>query len=85
MLEARSIRVIRRQLIIGYIIAEIQSGHFGSGRTGSIAPVLQLVVIDIGHVSDRIAVVVICSIIGIIDGDEGSLTFLPALFLLPVV
>ena len=71
MLEAQSIRIICYQLIIDYIIAEVHSGHFGRGQAGAVAAVLQLVVVDIGYVSDRITVV-IGGIVGVIDSDKGG-------------
>ena len=60
-LEAQGIGIIRDQLIICHVIVQIQTGHLGGGEGGAVAPVLQLVVIDVGHV-----IILVCAVV---DGD----------------
>ena len=42
----------------------------GGGEGGAVAPVLQLVVVDVGHVPDVLVVLVVRGVVGVIDGDE---------------
>ena len=72
MLETEGIGVIRHQLIIGNVIAEVQASHLSGRKGGAVAPVLKLIVIDVGNVSDFLFVIDICGIVGIIDCDEGG-------------
>ena len=69
MLEAQRVGIIRHQLIVFDIIAEIHSGHLSRRQTGAVPPILQLVVVDVGHVPYLLVVVYSC-IVGIIDRDE---------------
>ena len=69
-LKAQGIRVIRDQLIIGHVIVQVQTGHFGGREGGAVAAVLQLVVVDVGHVPDFL-IVIVGGVISIVDGDEG--------------
>ena len=70
-LEAQGIGVIRYQLVIDHVIAEDHSGHFVSAQGGAVAPVRQLVVIDVGYVT-VLFVMVDGIIIGVIDRHEGG-------------
>ena len=72
MLETEGIGVIRHQLIIGNVIAEVQASHLSGRKGGAVAPVLKFIVIDVGNVSDFLFVIDICGIVGIIDCDEGG-------------
>ena len=47
MLEAEGIGVIRHQLIINNVIAEIQASHLSGREGGAVAPVLEFIVIDL--------------------------------------
>ena len=71
-LEAQGIRVIRDQLVVCHVIVQVQTGHFGGREGGAVAAVLQLVVIDVGHVPDVAVILVVRGIIGVIDGDKGG-------------
>ena len=66
-LEAQRVGIIRHQLIVFDIIAEIHSGHLSRRQTGAVPPILQLVVVDVGHVPYM--VVIDCVIIGVVDRD----------------
>ena len=70
MLEAECVRVVRDLDVIGYIIAEVQPGHLRSGEGGAVAPIFQLVVVDVGNIPDLFIVDGI--VVGVIDGDEGG-------------
>lgn len=69
-LETEGIRVVCDQLIIRHVISQIQTGDLGSREGGAVAPVLQLVVVDVGDVADVLIVLVIGGIVGIIDGNK---------------
>ena len=71
-LEAEGVGVIRDQLVICRVIPHIQSRHLRGGEGGAVAPVLELVVIDVRHVPYVLVVFVIRSVIGIVDRDEGG-------------
>jgi hypothetical protein len=70
-LEAQGIGIIRDQLVICHVIVQVQTGHLRGGEGGAVAPVLQLVVVDVGHVPDVLVVLVVRGVVGVIDGDEG--------------
>ena len=70
MLEAQGIRIVRHKLIIRNIVVDIQSADFDRGQGGAVAAILQLVVVDVGHVSDFF-IIVNSVVVGIVDGDEG--------------
>lgn len=69
-LEAQSVGIIRHQLVVVRFIADIQTGHLRGGQGRAVAAVLQLVIVNVGYVSDLL-VVDISGVIGIVDGDEG--------------
>ena len=71
-LEAQGIGIIRDQLVICHVIVQIQTGHLGGGEGGAVAPVLQLVVVDVGHVPDVLVVLVVRGVVGVIDGNKGG-------------
>ncbi len=71
MLEAKGIGIIRHQLVIGDIIAKIDPSDFGSGQSGTVPAVCQLVVIDIGDISNLL-IIDIGRVISVIDGNEGG-------------
>ena len=71
-LEAQGIRIIRDQLVICHVIVQVQAGHLGGGEGGAVAPVLQLVVVDVGHVPDVLVVLVVRGVVGVIDGNKGG-------------
>ena len=70
MLEAERVRVVRDLDVIGYIIAEVQPGYLRSGEGGAVAPIFQLVVVDVGNIPDLFIVDGV--VVGVIDGDEGG-------------
>lgn len=71
-LEAQGIGIIRDQLVICHVVVQIQTGHLGGGEGGAVAPVLQLVVVDVGHVPDVLVVLVVRGVVGVIDGNKGG-------------
>lgn len=70
MLEAQGVGIVRYQLVIDHVIAEDHSGHFVSAQGGAVAPVRQLVVVDVGYVT-VLFIMVDGIIIGVIDRHEG--------------
>ena len=71
MLETQGIRIVRYKLVVGHIIPQIHSGHFGSGQGRTIATVLELIIVDVGHIP-HLLIIDIGGIVGIVDGDEGG-------------
>ena len=70
MLETQSVGVIRHQLIVFHIVAEVYPGYFCGGQSGAVAAIFQFVVVDVGHVS-RLFIIIDGIVIGIIDRDKG--------------
>ena len=70
-LEAQGIGIVRYKLVVGHIISQVQTGHFGSGQSGTVAAVLKLVIVDVGHIP-HLLIIDIGGVIGIIDSDEGG-------------
>lgn len=68
MLEAQGVRVVCDQLVIRHVIPHVQSGDLGRCQIGAVAAVFELVVIDVGDVSDFAVILVVRGVVGIIDG-----------------
>ena len=69
-LKTQRIGVVRHQLIVFDIIAEVQARHLGSGQGGTVATVLELVVVDVGDVA-HLLVVDVGGVVGVIHRHEG--------------
>jgi hypothetical protein len=69
-LEAEGVRVIRYQFIVRGIVTQVQTGDLRSCERGTVAAVLELVVINVGDIPGLL-VIIIGGIVGIVDGDEG--------------
>ena len=71
MLEAQGVRVVCDQLVIRHVIPHVQSGDLSRCQIGAVAAVFELVVIDVGDVSDFAVILVVRGVIGVVDRDEG--------------
>ena len=71
MLEAEGVRVIRHQLVVCRVVAQVQTGNLRGREGGAVATVLELVVINVGDIPGLL-VIIIGGIVGIIDSDEGG-------------
>ena len=69
-LEAEGVRVIRHQFVVCGVVAQVQTGDLRSCERGTVAAVLEFVIVDVGYVA-RLFIIIIGGIVGIIDGDEG--------------
>ena len=79
MLETERVGVIRHQLIVFHIVAEVYPGYFCGGQSGAVAAIFQFVVVDVGHVS-RLFII----IDGIVKG-RGILNIYEIIFVRAVV
>ena len=71
MLKAQRVGIVRHKLVVFDIIAEVHSGHFRSGQGGTVAAILELVVVDVGDVA-HLLVVDVGGVVGVIHRDKGG-------------
>ena len=68
-LEAERIWVIHHQVVVGGVIVDIQAADLNRRQGGTVAAILQFEVVDVGNVSDMLAVINV--VVDIVDGDKG--------------